>query len=470
MKLAAQGWDFPIDLDGHGWSSGDDGDSPDPPPVPAKDKVYPPLPDVGADSFQPEYPAWAAQTLRQQQSTFEQLRARLHATPSQPPLYTGAKSPRQIPSAETYKPVPTTPKKRNISPPENGTKATQQTETPRTGITPQFSRVSVKQPPSAPSPVRLPKRAPKPTPAWSLTSPLNAVPSESEYLEVIPRNPYQAFLNNNVSYYVQWELQRQLLAAGLTWDNVRFEDFEVLRGNVVTAMPSVPLVVHKIGAREARLIETNTSPVPTRILIEIDREERSIMDQDLRGVQNDSRDWPYGGKLMLAVNLEYDTSPTTPPSAPNSFASDNPFAPVWPFNMQLEPIELPGRSNRLARRFGSRRLLYLRFGSVPRQQRDLVFGLFRGHGLVLFGRVFRVLYIPTDSDTAIAVQVDEEAPGAPALKEPKVFSFLQLLGCEFGALHKPDSVQRTMTSAQNQPRQWPSGQHGCSLSCLTASP
>lgn len=429
MKLEAQGWDFPIDLDGHGWSS-DDGDSPDPPPVPVKDTVYPPLPDVGAMTANLDYPAWAAQKLRQQQSSFELLKAKLTATPSQPLLYTGAKTPRSIPSAGTYTPVPSTPKKESITPPRDEAKPSR-AKTPQTGITPQFSRVSVKQPPSAPTPVRLPKLAPKPTANWSLNSPLNAVPAGSEYLEVVPRNPYQAYLNNNVSYYVQWELERQLLLAGLTWDNVRFEDFEVLRGEAVTAMSSVPLVVHKIGTREGKLVEPDTSTVPARTLIEIDQEERSIMDQDLRGVQNDSRDWSYGGKLLLAVNLEYDIHPTSPPYPPDSFADGNPFAPVWPFNMQLQPIEMPGRSNRLARRFGSRRLLYLRFGSVPRQQRDLVFGLFRGHGLVLFGRVFRVLYIPTDSDTAIAIQVDEEAPGAPALKEPKVFSFLQLLGCEY---------------------------------------
>lgn len=429
MKLEAQGWDFPIDLDGHGWSS-DDGDSPDPPPVPLKDTIYPLLPDVGARADHLDYPAWAAQKLRQQQSSFELLRAKLTATPSQTPLYTGVKTPRSIPSAETYTPLPTTPRRRSITPPENGVIPPPRAETPKTGITPQFSRVSVKQPPSAPTPVRLPKLAPKPTATWSLNSPLNAIPAGSEYLEVIPRNPYQAYLNNNVSYFVQWELERQLLLAGLTWDNVRFEDLEVLRGDAVTAMPSVPLVVQKIGARETKLVEANMSPISTRTLIEIDQEERSIMDQDLRGVHNDSRDWSYGGKLMLAVNLEYDTHPTTPHNSAGSFADGNPFAPVWPFNMQLQPIEMPGRSNRLARRFGSRRLLYLRFGSVPRQQRDLVFGLFRGHGLVLFGRVFRVVYIPTDSDTAIAVQVDEEAPGAPALREPKVFSFLQLLGGE----------------------------------------
>lgn len=432
MKPEKRGWDFPIVLEGHGWSSGDDGDSPSPPPVPSKDSIYPPLPDVGAGSLVPrqhESSAWAASTLRQQQSSFDMLRAKLQATPSQPPLYTGAKAPRAIPAADTYTPVPATPKKRNTSPLENASKSPERAETPRTGITPQFSRVSVRQPPPAPPPVKLPKLAPKPTAHWSLTSPLSAVPADREYLEVIPRNPYQAYLNNHVSYFIQWELERQLLLAGLSWDNVRFEDFEVLRGDAVAAMPSVPLVVHKVGAREAKLVCTDTSPVPTRTLVEIDQEERSILNQDLRGVQNDSRDWSYGGKLMLAVNLEYDTNPSAPP-APSSVATDNPFAPAWPFNMRLQPIEMPGRSNRLARRFGSRRLLYLRFGSVPRQQRDLVFALFRGHGLVLFGRVFRVLYIPTDSDTAIAVQVDEAAPGAPALREPKVFSFLQLLGCE----------------------------------------
>lgn len=428
-----RGWDFPIELDVHGWSSDEEGDAPAPPPVPVKDnKIYPSLPTKGVETIQLDYPSWAATTMRQQQASFELLRAKLKAAPSMAPLYTGAKSPQPIPSAETYKPLPTTPKKkRSKGLPETEKKTSQpRPETSNTGITPQLSRIRLEQEPASVPPIRLPNLAPKPTASWSLTSPLEAIPVEREYVELVSRNPYQAYLNNNVSYYVQWELERQLSLAGLTWDKVQFEDLELLRGVAVTAMPSVPLVVHKVAAREAKQAQTGFSTVPARTLIEIDQEEASIMDQDLRGVHNDSRDWPFGGKLMLAVNMDYNTNPATPPCVASSSKADNPFSRVWPFNMQLQPIEMPGRSSRLARRFGSRRLLYLRFGSVPRQQRDLVLGLLRGHGLVLFGRVFRALYIPTDSDTAIAIQVDEEAPGAPAIREPKVFPFLKLLECE----------------------------------------
>lgn len=406
-------------------------------PFRTKDALYPPLPDVGPTTAPPteegDCTAWAAATIRKQQTSFESLRAKLRApsTKTTLPLETYPTAPSKRTYTASAEEDDDGPTMEQLSGTPCLSAAERSADAPRTGITPEFSKISVKQPPLARGPVKVPKLRSQPTSTWSLNSPLNPPSAESAYLDLVPRNPYQAYLNNHISFYVQWELERQLLIAGLSWEHVRFEDLELVRGDAITAFPSIPSVMKKVvdrGAGQVRV--SDLSAIPTRVMIEIDREERSILAQDLMGVHNDSRDWPYGGRLMLAADLEYCLDPKSPPHATDC-SDSNPFAPVWPFNVNLQPVEMPGRSNRLARRFGSRRLLYLRFGTVPRQQRGLVLGLFRGHGLVLLGRVYRVLYIPPDSDTAVAVQVDEEAPGAPLLKEPKVLSFLQLLGCEF---------------------------------------
>lgn len=64
--------------------------------------------------------------------------------------------------------------------------------------------------------------------------------------------------------------------------------------------------------------------------------------------------------------------------------------------------------------------------------------LFRGRALVLFGRVFRVIWIGADSEKAIAVQTNEVPPNAPPLVEPSMPSFLQVLLGEIAALFGTD--------------------------------
>lgn len=123
-------------------------------------------------------------------------------------------------------------------------------------------------------------------------------------------------------------------------------------------------------------------------------------------------------------------------SAPHQLRSDTCSHPkgkslaeqTFPFDFDLLPVESPSTSTRLARRFGSRRILTLRFKNVPRNgAREKLFVLFRGRALVLFGRVFRVIWIGADSEKAIAMQTNEIPPNAPPLAEPSMPSFLQLV-------------------------------------------
>lgn len=87
---------------------------------------------------------------------------------------------------------------------------------------------------------------------------------------------------------------------------------------------------------------------------------------------------------------------------------------AFPFSFDLLPVESPSTSTRLARRFGSRRILTLRFKNVPRNgSREQLFFLIRGRALVLSGRVFRVIWIGADSEKAIALQTNEIPPNAP---------------------------------------------------------
>lgn len=101
----------------------------------------------------------------------------------------------------------------------------------------------------------------------------------------------------------------------------------------------------------------------------------------------------------------------------------------YPFDFDLLPVESPSTSTRLARRFGSRRILTLRFKNVPRKNgaREKLFVLLRGRALVLFGRVFRVMWIGPDSEKAVAIQTNERPHKAPPLNEPIMPSFLNIV-------------------------------------------
>ncbi|BEI84969.1 hypothetical protein CcaverHIS002_0503700 [Cutaneotrichosporon cavernicola] len=268
-----------------------------------------------------------------------------------------------------------------------------------------------------------------PTHHWSPDHPLEAIPPEDTFLELIPPNPLQGVFNSNaVRYGVQWELERKIRSfrssAGVSF-NISPEDVQQLTGSVTEAMPRIPAVIRNICRRESPDGNEPTLAFGRRIAAwaEMDREEAVILDDSktFDGVFNTSTNWPYGGRLVYAVGIRYNKDRRQRGKSLEALA--------FPFDFDLLQVESPSTSTRLARRFGSRRVLTLRFKSVPRRNgaREKLFVLLRGRALVLFGRVFRVMWIGPDSEKAMAIQTNEVPPNATPLAEPSMPSFLHIV-------------------------------------------
>lgn len=205
----------------------------------------------------------------------------------------------------------------------------------------------------------------------------------------------------DIKFHIQWELERLLGAdaCGIGWEDVQWDDLSALQGDAVDVGSRLDVWIQRIGDRSGK----TTTRVSSRakLLREVDLEEASIRAGDLRGVGNTDPNWHYGGKLVYTVNVALDC--------------DRLFA--------LSPADLPGKSFRLARRFGSRRILVFKLKGTGAQRRRAM-DLFVGRRLVLFGRCYRAFWAPPDRDAIIALEVSDSAV---SVYDPAVPSFEQYL-------------------------------------------
>lgn len=72
---------------------------------------------------------------------------------------------------------------------------------------------------------------------------------------------------------------------------------------------------------------------------------------------------------------------------------------------------MPGKSFRLARRFGSRRVVTFKLKDCVQKHRNQLLDLFMGRIFVLFGRSYRAVWAPPDRDSVIAVEMGDELEG-----------------------------------------------------------
>ncbi|WVQ78860.1 hypothetical protein IAT38_000951 [Cryptococcus sp. DSM 104549] len=260
------------------------------------------------------------------------------------------------------------------------------------------------------------------------------------------------FNKQGVLFHVQWELERLVARRDdITWADFQAKDVSSLAGAAVDAGRVVAGLVETIAKRK----ETNTvlgtvsrSQVTSRsalILQEVDREEASIVAGDLRGVGNDSLDWPHGGKLSYTVLVrpaKYKAEYIKPGSATSKAATsisasrssrgpidppNNPFSPHakpspgFPFQLSLRAPDMPGKSHRLARRFGSRRVLIFSLGAVPTGDRAKFGKMVMGRVFVLFGRPFRAVWADPGGKSVWACETGDGGADVEVLrlKEPK---------------------------------------------------
>jgi len=209
------------------------------------------------------------------------------------------------------------------------------------------------------------------------------------------------------------------------------DDFNTLTGSAVHTVPRVDELMTAILARKAAeasfrsighesMLALPADGRRARLLDEVDREEESIRDDDMRGVGNDSPDWPFGGKISYSITVKPCASRSddrvstglgsyVPPTRCFPFKSGcngpvdppgNPFSPCagpdesspsadrLPFSMSLQAPDMPGKSFRLARRFGSRRVITFKLKECGQKNRQQLLELFMDRVFILFGRAF----------------------------------------------------------------------------------
>lgn len=299
-----------------------------------------------------------------------------------------------------------------------------------------------------------PLEPPSPAP-WKAEA---AVPVARRYISVVPKNPYQGFLNQyRVLLHVQLELEYMLQEAGLGWDKLKRKELECLVGTAAEVGPRLlPLVRHAKKRNSGTAESDDDGPVElagaadskrTRVWEEVDREEADLASGENRRLYNESPDWPYGGRLsygftVVKPDIEGPTEARiyTPRSGDPTSGESIPMADMQladasstsgggaakrpakssrgkspgSLGVAFKPFlpDLSGRSFRLARWYGSRRVLSFRiqtYGKGRVKGEDLV-GLFTGRILLVCGRTFRALWAAPDGRSFFAVETNDPLP------------------------------------------------------------
>ncbi|OCF57860.1 hypothetical protein L486_03881 [Kwoniella mangroviensis CBS 10435] len=289
---------------------------------------------------------------------------------------------------------------------------------------------------------------------------------------------YTAMLNKlKVKFHFQWELERMISQhETLTWDQIEIGDLHEFRGQ--SSLDMVHLVDEILRRAETRLLESDPIDATRReiserkamLLTEVDREEDSIWANDLRGVGNESFDWPYGGKIQYTLSVQLASrgeectellsehiSPSqannpyrvrrsfernhsapsgstrnhcNPPHTHVDTITTFPETRSFPFKFELRPPEMPGKSFRLARRFGSRRCISLKTKDIPLGTRKELQDMLVGRRLIILGRPYRAFWATADGENVMLIEMPEEGSGIVTKgreDESKMPSFQELL-------------------------------------------
>jgi len=256
-----------------------------------------------------------------------------------------------------------------------------------------------------------------------------ALPEDQQQLPVLPRCPFQQQLDaSGVRFSVQWELERLLACqSDVGWDDIRLDDLVMLEGAPSHMVPNLGsfiahLTARRSGSQSAASWRRAWTVGPTntrraRMLLEMDQEEVNTQANDygITGKRDEAR--VYGGKVSYAivvrpairfegqcVSTAHNTNSVGTRQDPRANSDRHQTNSFW-FKMSLCPPDVTGKSFRLARRFGSRRVITFRLKDFRSHQKADVIGLFVGRRFLLFGRTYRALWAPPDRDSVFAIEV-----------------------------------------------------------------
>ncbi|KAH9043657.1 RNA dependent RNA polymerase-domain-containing protein [Lactarius pseudohatsudake] len=244
--------------------------------------------------------------------------------------------------------------------------------TPSTTDTSRFTE-NPEQPPPSPTPHRTtPSMSPRFSPPAPLPSPPPVQGKLRSPLEIIchSQNVQRLMERRRISWGVQYELARGVLAERWKWEDVTDGVLESLQGSNAVAAPRVRSVM--AGAMgQGNTGHHGDFGVTTRELWdEYDREQEAILERRSRGLGlmgewKGIRDW-YGGRIQQVVRLSKSNGT---------------------FRYRLDQ---PGmqRSNRFARFLGSRRILQVKLSKDLQFSKDSGIPEHLGSRFLFCGRVF----------------------------------------------------------------------------------
>jgi hypothetical protein len=274
------------------------------------------------------------------------------------------------------------------------------------------------------------------------------------YVLATPTNPYHGYMSrHNVSFHTEWTLVQHVSRSGtITWDEITMVDVQRLTSE------DADVVLADVEARVADTSRPRSSRRRDAVALEAAREEADIQSNTRRGVGSYDKDWPYGGNIVysIAVDLadkarsservqilqQSPPSPTNPYRSPRkrdglSDETSNPFGmmasnkppPDLKFTTTMQKARLGGKSYRLARRFGSRRIVTFKISSRIRTQHNVV-DMFAGRIMLVMGRTYRAFWATPEGDNVFAIETGDELPEGLTRVGPPMPAFQDLMARE----------------------------------------
>ncbi|KAG8979723.1 hypothetical protein FRB94_010185 [Tulasnella sp. JGI-2019a] len=213
--------------------------------------------------------------------------------------------------------------------------------------------------------------------------------SGEQLLELAHSQAHQELFDRlEISWSVQWQIGVLLTTGFIKWPDVTQEKLERLVGKNVDAGPKVRAMFlrHAVKPCHPGLVPPQRNP-----WTELDKEDDPSNSLRMLGLEDDSRDsekmgsW-WGGIIeQRAVLVKVKPPPSLVQTSKHAAAS------YREYRIELRQQEIRSKSHRIARRFGSRRLIQLKLPDLTKakdQDRAIIAKLLQ-KGFLLHGRIFR---------------------------------------------------------------------------------
>ena len=318
---------------------------------------------------------------------------------------------------------------------------------------------------------------------------------DERYLLVTPSHSNQAHLNKYVPFHTQFELAHLIARSNkIKWSDVGFEDLAPLHAKTTVSGPKVVEVVRQIEQRtrmqqslKRTFSRANSSTVSISLAtpptegndrqMQRIRKEAEIEEADIHagtpGSGPSTRERPYGGQITYSFLIEKATDidqrvrllPPPPPVSPITSmyrqsprrshqpaprpstpgptdTPDNPLGIMsdtrttdFPFSMTIQAPRMAGKSFRLARAFGSRRVLSFKISKKLRGERGKVREMLEGRVLLVLGRTYRAFWATPEGDNVFAVETGDEMPSGWKRPGGAVMrSFMEIMARELSGI------------------------------------